>query len=177
MPRNNIFCMFNSRHEGICRGKSPRREHFRFHCHCHSCGKKVLKEQVSWRCRQGLITSFQHFGDNNTLVRYAHSCVIITKKLHSIPYDTVTHSNSVINPSISPLRVNSLYNITTPGWKYTYEIFTPAMKFPPLGVNILHQIFTLVHLGRYIMTLNFHLLTVKILYHYILTPFPWVKIL
>ena len=34
------------------------------------------------------------------------------------------------------------------------------MKFPPLGVNILqHQIFTPVHLGRYIMALNFHLLT------------------
>ena len=32
------------------------------------------------------------------------------------------------------------------------------MKFPPLGVNILHQIFIPVHLGRYIMALNFHLL-------------------
>ena len=42
----------------------------------------------------------QLFGDNNTLVRYAHSYVIITKKLHSIPYDTVTHSNEVINPSV-----------------------------------------------------------------------------
>ena len=42
----------------------------------------------------------QLFGDNNTLVRYAHSCVIITKKLHSIPYDTVMHWNLVINPSI-----------------------------------------------------------------------------
>ena len=26
-----------------------------------------------------------------------HECVIITKKLHSIPYDTVTHWNEVIN--------------------------------------------------------------------------------
>ena len=34
------------------------------------------------------------------------------------------------------------------------------MKFPPLGVSILqHQIFTPVHLGRYIMALNFHLPT------------------
>ena len=47
----------------------------------------------------------QLFGDNNTLVRVAHSCVIITKKLHSIPYDMVTHSNSVINPSINQYAV------------------------------------------------------------------------
>ena len=33
------------------------------------------------------------------------------------------------------------------------------MKFPRLGVNILqHQIFTPVHLSRYIMALHFHLL-------------------
>ena len=42
----------------------------------------------------------QLFGDNNTLVRYAHSCVIITKKLHLIPYDTVPHWNSVVHPSV-----------------------------------------------------------------------------
>ena len=30
-------------------------------------------------------------------VLVAHECVIITKKLHSIPYDTVTHWNEVIN--------------------------------------------------------------------------------
>ena len=40
----------------------------------------------------------QLFGDYNTRVRVAHECVIITKKLHEIPYDTVTHWNEVINP-------------------------------------------------------------------------------
>ena len=43
---------------------SARREnHFRFNCHCHWCGKRV------------------------------HLCVIITKKLHEIPYHTVAHWN------------------------------------------------------------------------------------
>ena len=39
----------------------------------------------------------QLFGDYNTRVHVAHECVIITKMLHSIPYDTVTHWNEVIN--------------------------------------------------------------------------------
>ena len=51
-------------------------------------------------CYRVIWNLVQLFGDNNTLVHYAHSCVIITKKLHEIPYDTVTHSNSVINPSL-----------------------------------------------------------------------------
>ena len=44
----------------------------------------------------------QLFGDYNTRVRVAHECVIITKKLHEIPYDTVTHWNEVINPYLHP---------------------------------------------------------------------------
>ena len=28
-----------------------------------------------------------------------------TKKLHSIPYHTVTHWNSVINPSFTPIKI------------------------------------------------------------------------
>ena len=39
----------------------------------------------------------QLFGDYNIQVCVVHECVIITKKLHSIPYDTVTHWNEVIN--------------------------------------------------------------------------------
>ena len=44
------------------------------------------------------------------------------------------------------------------------------MKFPPLSVNILqHQIFTPVHLGRYIMALNFHLL-MALNFHLLMPP-------
>ena len=46
--------------------------------------------------RRGDISS--SYGHDNTRVRVAHECVIITKKLHEIPYDTVTHWNEVINP-------------------------------------------------------------------------------
>ena len=41
------------------------------------------------------------------VVDRAHSCVIVTKKLHSIPYNTVNHWNSVFNPSINQLTVRS----------------------------------------------------------------------
>ena len=46
---------------------------------------------------RGIWNRVQLFGDYNTRVRVAHERVIITKKLHSIPYDTVTHWNEVIN--------------------------------------------------------------------------------
>ena len=38
------------------------------------------------------IWNLVQFSGDNTLIRYAHSCVI-TKKLHSIPYDTINHWN------------------------------------------------------------------------------------
>ena len=38
-------------------------------------------------------------------------------------------------------------------------MFTPGMKFPPLGVKILQcEIFAPVYWGKYIMALNFHVL-------------------
>ena len=42
---------------------------------------------------EGLITEFEC-----VTVLYGIECVIITKKLHEIPYDMVTHWNQVINP-------------------------------------------------------------------------------
>ena len=49
-------------------------------------------------CYRVIWNRVQLFGDYNTRVRVAHVCVIIIKKLHSIPYDTLTHWNGVINP-------------------------------------------------------------------------------
>ena len=95
-----------------------------------------------------------------------------------------------------------LYNMSTPGWTFRYNMFTLAMIFLPQGVIILqHEIFTPLHWGKYIMALNFHLLKnitasiicssfgeniipsniypfheVRILYCEILTPFPGMRI-
>ena len=69
----------------------------------------------------------QLFGDYNTRVRVAHSCVIITKKLHSIPYDTITHSNEVINPYLHR-QLTCSFSTFFPHerqWQVKTKVFSP----------------------------------------------------
>ena len=69
----------------------------------------------------------QLFGDYNTRVRVAHECVIITKKLHSIPYDTVTHSNEVISPYLHR-QLTCSFSTFFPHkrqWQVKTKVFSP----------------------------------------------------
>ena len=116
----------------------------------------ILYKLTNSRGRNGLTTSFQVFTmwygiSCSFLMIITHSCYVLVfyyhQKGHSIPYHTVNTWSSVVNPSISPLRGNLLYNIPTPGVKIYLWNIHPAIKFVPVGVKILQrEIFSPVHL-------------------------------
>ena len=66
--------------------------------HSSYSGFKMPNALQQWRVNNRVLVRYRVISIKcSFLVIITHECVIVTKKLHEIPYDTVTHWNEVIN--------------------------------------------------------------------------------